>query len=100
MYTEGKITASDRRILITKWCGNAWDQLNEESIRRGFKKCRLSTSLDGSEKHLVKIDLAPVYVMPVNDDDFEEHRLLDSDSDEEGAGVYTSCYGIYFGPST
>ena len=87
MYTEGNITASDRRNLITKWCGNAWNQLNKESIRRGLKKCRLSTSPDGSENHLVKIDLALDYVMSVNDDDFEEHRLLDSDdSDEGGAG--------------
>ena len=30
LYTEGKLTASDRRILTTKWVGDAWSGIKEE----------------------------------------------------------------------
>ena len=35
-YTEGKLTASERRVLITKWCGEAWSNLDKDVIVRGF----------------------------------------------------------------
>ena len=43
-YVNNKLTASDRRILITKWCGEAWAQVDRESVKYGFKKLGLSTA--------------------------------------------------------
>jgi hypothetical protein len=83
-YVEGKISASARRVLMTKWVGAAWSKVGKmkESIVRSFKKCGLSVALDGSEDHEVNIEGIPDYQMPKPfvDDSF---RLLDDDDTDE-----------------
>ena len=54
-YFGGKISASERRVLMTKWCGEAWESTSRSSVVRGFKKCGLSTNVDGSENQEVHI---------------------------------------------
>ena len=51
LHVEGKLSASQRRILMTKWVSQAWKKISgmKESIRRSFKICGLSVALDGSE---------------------------------------------------
>ena len=41
LYAEGKLTASDKRVLTTKWVGDAWSGIKEEKemIMRSFVKC-------------------------------------------------------------
>ena len=58
LYVEGKLSASQRRILMTKWVGQAWKKISrmKEPIISGFEKCGLSTSFDGSENAQVSID--------------------------------------------
>ena len=51
LYTEGKITTSQRRILMTQWCGEAWSQIDHDLVVRGFKNLGITTALDGSEGH-------------------------------------------------
>jgi hypothetical protein len=34
---------------MCEWILKAWNQISEESIRKGFKKCYISNALDGSE---------------------------------------------------
>ena len=50
---ESHITASEKRILITKWAGNAYRQLNRPSYdkfrRRLFEKTGCLITADGSE---------------------------------------------------
>ena len=43
-YVTGKINASERRVLFTKWVGNAWEEVssNMEMIVRSFRKCGIS----------------------------------------------------------
>ena len=43
-YVDGKINASQRRVLMTKWVGEAWPKVGKmkDSIIRSFKKCGLS----------------------------------------------------------
>ena len=38
-YTEGKISASERRVLVTKWVGKAWTEVgsNRDMVVRSFK---------------------------------------------------------------
>ena len=76
------MTASERCVLITKWCGEAWSNLDKDAIVRGFKECGLSTKLDGSENSLVNIEKIPDYTMPEDGFDADEFEL-DSDEEEE-----------------
>ena len=64
-YVGGKISASERRILMTKWRGKAWENISRSSVLRGFKKCGLSTDVDGSENQEVHIEKIPGYQMPL-----------------------------------
>ena len=66
LYTEGKITASQRRILMTQWCGEAWSKVDPDSVVRAFKKLGLTTALDGSDGNFVNIPKLPEYVMPTD----------------------------------
>ena len=52
---ERKIPASERRILLTRWVGNAWDHIrsNREMVKRSFEKCGINVNIDGSENVLV-----------------------------------------------
>ena len=58
MYVEGKISASERRVLLTTWVGNAWDEVcsNKEMLERSFKKCGINVKEDGSENALLHIE--------------------------------------------
>ena len=49
-YVQGTISAKERRVLFTKWVGEAWDHvcLQKESIIRSFRKCGISLPIDGS----------------------------------------------------
>ena len=82
-YTSGKITASERRVLITNWCGNAWSRVDKDSIVRGFKKLGLSVELDGSESTLRNIPKLPMYKMSDMMDENAEYVVDDSDAESE-----------------
>ena len=60
-YTDEKISASERRVLMTKWAGDAWVNTNQDMVRRSFKKCGISLALDGSENHLLNIEKLPEF---------------------------------------
>jgi len=53
----GKLSASDRRILMTQWIGGAWDKCMADgtSTIRVFKKCGISVPIDGSQDELINI---------------------------------------------
>ena len=56
-YVDGKINVRQRRVLRTKWVGDAWSKVGKmkDSIIRSFKKCGLSVALDGSENDEVNM---------------------------------------------
>ena len=83
-YVGGKINASQRRVLMTKWVGEAWSKVGKmkDSIIRSFKKCGLSVALDGSENDEVNYEGLPEYQMPsvfVQDNEY----VLDDDDESE-----------------
>lgn len=47
-YLNGKFTAGERRILFTKWVGQAWEELSQDHTiaMRAFKKCGISVAAD------------------------------------------------------
>ena len=78
-YVEGRINASERRVLFTKWVGAAWEELSSkmDMIVRSFEKCGISVAPDGSEDE--KINIIGLEDYNVESDDNE-----DPFSDEEG----------------
>ena len=81
---EGKLSASQQRILVTKWVGRAWKKIigMKESIIRSFKKCGFSVAVDGSGYAQVSIDGIPNYETSQRFLE-EEFKLLDEDEDED-----------------
>ena len=76
------MSASQRRILMTKWIGQAWKKISgmKESNIRSFRKCGLLEALDGSENAQVSIDCIPKCEIPQRFVE-EEFKLLDGDED-------------------
>lgn len=66
-WTDGKVSASERRVLFTKWYGNAWDSLTANEIIRSFKHCGVSNDIKGRENHKVKIQRLKSYEPPTKD---------------------------------
>jgi len=70
-YLHGNFTASERRILLTKWIGQVWEQVaaNKDMVIRGFKKCAVSVTIDGSEDNEIHIKDLEDYDVKNDDDD-------------------------------
>ena len=87
LYTNGKISASERRVLTTKWVADAWQSIKGETdlIKRSFLKCGISNALDGSENHCVNIKGIEGYTIP---DPEEEYELLEDESEDEDSDGY------------
>ena len=69
-YVKGRISASERRILFTKWVGKAWEDLSakKDMIIRSFKKCGISVAIDGSEDKEIIIEGLEDYTVGESDD--------------------------------
>ena len=83
-YVDGKINASQWRVLMVKWVGEVWSKVGKMkvSIIPSFKKCGLSVALDGSENDEVNYEGLPEYQMPsafVQDNEY----VLDDDDESE-----------------
>ena len=94
-YIEVKISAFERRVLVTKWVGKAWTEVgsNRNIVVRSFKKCGISLSLDGSENEEIHIESIEEYELPTANEITESE--LDSESeiedDEDNFEVTDSC---------
>ena len=87
MYVEGKISASERQVLLTKWVGDAWDEVcfNKEMLQCLFKKCGINIKEDGSENALVHFKGISEYVMPEADKEFHlDTSTNEGDDSDEG----------------
>ena len=81
-YVKGQINASERRILFTKWVGQAWEEVsaNRDMVIRSFKKCGIAVPIDGSEDHQINIKGLDDYVVEdevCTDEDCEEDPFID-----------------------
>jgi hypothetical protein len=57
-WVEGKYTVSQRRVLLTKWVGQAWEDMytqDSDMIRQAFVQVGLGLPIDGSRDHEIKI---------------------------------------------
>ena len=80
-YVYGRINASARRVLITKWVGQAWQEISadKEMVIRSFKKCGISVPIDGSEDDGIHIQGLDDYAV----EDDVEYTDDDPFSDDE-----------------
>ena len=57
-WVEGKYSVSQQRVLLTKWVGQAWEDMHAEDgdmIRQAFIQVGLGLPIDGSRDHEIKI---------------------------------------------
>ena len=55
-WTGSTLSASRKRILLTHWYGEAWEQVCDSfNFALVFDKCGSSLTADGSEDHLIKL---------------------------------------------
>jgi DDE superfamily endonuclease len=57
-WVEGKYTVSQRRVLLTRWVGQAWDDMHakdSDMIRQAFVQVGLGLPIDGSRDSEIKI---------------------------------------------
>ena len=97
-YLHGNFTASERRILLTKWIGEAWEKVaaNKDMVIRGFKKCGVSVAINGSEDNEINIkDLEDYEVESDDDDPFVSSESEDgSESDRSSDTCSSDDYTI------
>ena len=63
-FSNQPTTGSNGKLLLAG--------IHRGSVVRGFKKCGLSTIVDGSKSQEVHIKKIPDYQMPLDDDKFNE----------------------------
>ena len=87
-YTEGKISASERRVLVTKWVDS-----NRDMVERSFKKYGISLYLDGSENGEIHIESIEEYELPTANEitEFELDSKSEIEDDEDNFEVTNSC---------
>ena len=85
-YVQGKINASERRVLFTKWVGTAWEEVssNMEMIIRSFRKCGIALAIDGSEDSAININGLENYSVESDDESSEERgdEVTGEDTDD------------------
>lgn len=57
-YVNGRISAKERRILFTKWVGQAWEEVSsdKEMMKRSFLKTGIAVAIDGSEDVQINVE--------------------------------------------
>ena len=79
-YVRGQINAVERRVLITKWVANAWDDVasNVDMLTHSFRKCGISIAIDRSEDDDINIEGLAEYSVGSDSSDGE---ATDEESD-------------------
>ena len=88
-YTDGKISASERRVLVTKWVGKVCTEVgsNHDMVVRSFK------TLDGSENGEIHIETIKEYELSTANEitEFELDSESEIEDDKDNFEVTDSC---------
>lgn len=88
-WLEGTFTASERRIIMTKWVGEAWSDTckdQTDAVVKCFKSCGISNKIDGTEDHLIHFQGIDSYTFETEERAEDEEIgcfILDNDSDSD-----------------
>lgn len=85
-YVQGRINASERRVLITKWVGRAWEELSTRTdmVVRSFVKCGISVPPDGSRDDEINLNGIEDYTVDSED---EGDPFSDKDVEDPFGGL-------------
>ena len=78
----GTFFARDRRVLLNKWIGEAWEKTctNKDMVIKAFKKCGVSMAIYGSEDEEMNINNIEDYEVESSEEDpFESCNQEESD---------------------
>ena len=64
LWFDGEVSAGERRVLLTKWLGDAQDNLDPKLIRSCFKKTGCCLDMNGKENHLVELKNLKTFTAP------------------------------------
>ena len=81
-WVPGKLSASERRILMTKWIGSAWETFcknHEDTIKASFVECGIAVAIDGTEDALIHVRGLDNYEVPP----WRSNPGLNSEADPE-----------------
>ena len=79
-YVQGTIPAGERRVLLTRWVAQAWEEVsaNRDMVIRSFRKCGISLPIDGTLDSEINLEGIPDYKVDgegsselVDEDDME-----------------------------
>ena len=94
-YTKRKISASERRVLVTNWVAKASTEVgsNRYMVVRSCKKCGIFLSLDSSENGEIHIESIEEYELPTANEitQFELDSESEIEDDEDNFEVIDSC---------
>lgn len=87
-WCDGKIDASERRVLMTKWLKEAWKEFfaagGQEQVTKAFKRCGMLNAIDGSEDSEIHVQGIENYdIGESSDEESEEEDSSDEESESE-----------------
>ena len=84
-YVQGTIPAGERRVLLTKWVGQAWEEVsaNKQMIQRTFRKCGISVPIDGSADGDIQLEDYTVQEDGVDEGDEEDEDNMEAEMDDD-----------------
>ena len=89
LYVHRKFTAGERHILLSKWVGEAWEEVcaKPEMIIRSFRKCGISVAVDGSEDEVININGVDDYTVgSIESSDDDDIDTNDENGDDNETG--------------
>ena len=89
-YVNGRISAKERRILFTKWVGQAWEEVSsngKEMIKRSFTKTRIAVAVDGSQDDQINVEGLEEYGVGSSESSSDD-PFSDSEVENEGTDLY------------
>ena len=83
---HGKFLASQRRVLLINWVGQAWEEISadRDMVVRGFRKCGISVAIYGLEDTDININRIEK-VESDDEDPFESNAGDENDDDNSNA---------------
>jgi len=104
-YVHGNYSTKDRRVLLTKWIGEAWEKTcaDKEMVIIAFKKCGISVAIDSSEDEEININNIEDYEVESSDEDpfdqesnseTESETSISDESEIEGESAVSSCKDV------
>lgn len=88
-YVHGTIKVGEKRVLLTKWVGQVWEEIsgNKDMICRSFRKCSIYLPINGSGDTDIHIEGLTDYTVGTEHEDETEDETEDDTEDQMKADI-------------